>query len=66
MISSHEAPTPKADAADQVYDDTRHHYGFGGLNLLRPFGMVAFLAGLIGENLGSRSLRRRKHLSLFI
>jgi hypothetical protein len=42
----HEAPTLKAEAADQGYDDACHHYGFGGLNLLRPFGLVAFLAGL--------------------
>jgi hypothetical protein len=37
---------------------TCHHDGFGGLNLFRAFGLVAFLAGLIGENLGSRSPRR--------
>jgi len=46
-LSGHEAPTPKADAADRVNDGARHHYGFGGLDLLRPFGLVALLAGLI-------------------
>jgi hypothetical protein len=54
----HEAPTLKAEAADQGYYDACHHDGFGGLNLFRAFGLVAFLAGLIGENLGSRSPRR--------
>ena len=42
-----EAPAPKADAAERVNDGGRHHYGFGGLDLLRPFGLVALLAGLI-------------------
>jgi hypothetical protein len=40
----------KAEAAEQGYDDACHHYGFGSLNLLRPFGLVAFLAGLTQKN----------------
>ena len=48
-LSGHEGPTPKADAADRVNDGACHHYGFGGLDLLRPFGLVALLAGLIAS-----------------
>jgi len=46
-LSVHEAPTPKADAADRANDCARRHYGFGGLDLLRPLGLVALLAELI-------------------
>jgi hypothetical protein len=46
-LTGHEAPTPKADAADRVNDGAQHHYGFGGLDLLRPFDLVALVAGLI-------------------
>src|SRR6476661_6440900 len=46
-LSGHEAPTPKADAADRANDDACHHYGFGDLDLLWLFGLVALLAGLI-------------------
>jgi hypothetical protein len=42
----HEALTPKVDATGRVNDGTRHHYGLGGLDLLRPFGLVVLLAGL--------------------
>ena len=35
--SGHEAPTPKADAADRLNDGSRRHYGLGGLDFLRPF-----------------------------
>ena len=61
-LSGHEAPTPRANATDRVDDGARH--SIGGLDLLRTFGLVARLAGLIRKRSQFTDSKTPKQLPL--